>query len=94
MPCLIAIIALGFPRLIIILLALFSQYMSSAYNTLGWPLLGFFFAPYTTLAYAVAMNENGGSLSGWYLALLILAILFDLGAIGGGGRAARGRKRD
>ncbi len=94
MPCLLAIIALGFPRLIILILALFSQYMSSAYNTLGWPLLGFFFAPYTTLAYAVAMNENGGSLSGWYLALLILAILFDLGAIGGGGRAARGRKRD
>jgi hypothetical protein len=92
MPCLIAIIALGFPRLIIILLALFSQYMSSAYNTLGWPLLGFFFAPYTTLAYAVAMNENGG-VNGWYLALLILAILFDLGAIGGGGRAARGRNR-
>ncbi len=93
MPCLFAIIALGFPRLIIVILALFSQYLSSAYNTLGWPLLGFFFAPYTTLAYAVAMNENGGSLSGWYLALLILAILFDLGAIGGGGRAARGRKR-
>ncbi|MGP1309307.1 MAG: hypothetical protein ACTS27_03825 [Phycisphaerales bacterium] len=94
MPCLLALIALGFPRLIILVLALFSQYMSSAYATIGWPLLGFFFAPYTTLAYAVAMNENNGSVSGWFLVLVIVAVLFDLGAIGGGGRAARGRRRD
>lgn len=92
MPCLLAIIALGFPRLIILLLALFSQYMSSAYNTLGWPLLGFFFAPYTTLAYAVAINEKGG-VTGWGLALVIVAVLFDLGSIGGGGHSLRGRGR-
>jgi hypothetical protein len=93
MPCLLAILAFAFPRLVILLLALFSQYMSSAYNTLGWPLLGFFFAPYTTLAYAVAMNENSRTVDGWALALVIVAVLFDLGALGGGGRAAKRRKK-
>jgi len=92
MPCLVALIALLFPRFVIVILALFTQYMSSAYQTIGWPLLGFFFAPYTTLAYAVAMNEAGG-VRGWGLALVIVAALVDLGVLGGGGRSWGRRKK-
>jgi hypothetical protein len=46
-------------------------------------LLGFFFLPTTTLAYAVAENELDG-LSGWGLALVIFGALLDLGIWGGG----------
>lgn len=92
MPCLIAAIAFFFPRLIIILLAIFSTYLSAAFN--GWivPLLGFFFLPYTTLAYAWAKNTHG-AIDGWYLAVVILAVLMDLGALGGGAEASRRKKR-
>ena len=39
--------------------------------------------PFTTLAYAWAINSNG-SVSGFYLVVVILAVLMDLGSLGGG----------
>jgi hypothetical protein len=90
MPCLIALLALIAPRFVIILLWLFSGYLAAAYTTVLWPVLGFFFMPYTTLAYAVAMN-NAGSVSGAYLVLVVFAVLVDLGSSGGGAGAARQR---
>ena len=88
MPCLVALVAFFFPRLVIAVLALFTHYMANAYHTLLWPLLGFFFLPYTTLAYAWAMNSHG-SVEGIHLVVVILAVLVDLGVIGGGARARR-----
>lgn len=88
MPCLVAAVALLLPRFAMILLVIFSDYMGRAYQTILWPVLGFIFMPYTTLAYAFAMNSNG-SVSGFYLVIVIIAVLFDLGALGGGGQASR-----
>jgi len=87
MPCLLAAVALLLPRFVMILLVIFSDYMGRAYQTILWPVLGFIFFPYTTLAYAFAMNSNG-SVSGFYLVLVIIGVLFDLGALGGGGRVS------
>lgn len=95
MPCLIALLALMAPRLVIILLAIFSTYLSSAYQTVLWPVLGFFFMPFTTLAYAWAINSNG-SVSGFHLVVVVLAVLVDLGSVGGGAsqhRVVTGRAR-
>lgn len=90
MPCLLAIIALGFPRLVILLLVVFSDYIGRAFGGEWlWPVLGFFLMPFTTLAYALGMN-NGG-IKGLYLVLLIVAVLMDFGAIGGGAAARRKR---
>ncbi len=83
MPCLIAILALSFPRFAIILVVIFSDYLGAAYQTLIWPLLGFLFMPVTTLAYAWTINTNG-SVSGIYLVVVVLAVLVDLGILGGG----------
>jgi hypothetical protein len=88
MPCLVALLALIAPRLAIILVVLFSDYIGRAYETVIWPLLGFRFMPLTTLAYAWAIN-TGGSVSGGYLLVVILAVLMDLGIIGGGARSKR-----
>jgi hypothetical protein len=90
MPCLIALIAFFFPRLVILILAIFTTYMSAAYQTIIWPLLGFFLLPYTTLAYAFAINE-GGSVQGIYLVVVVIAVLMDLGTLGGGGASTRRR---
>ena len=83
MPCLVGLLALVFPRLAIILVVIFSDYIGQAYQTVIWPLLGFFFMPLTTLAYAWAINANG-SVSGVYLIVMVIAVLIDLGIIGGG----------
>ena len=91
MPCFFALIAFFFPRLVLILLALFSNYLQQAYTGLLIPLLGFFFLPYTTLAYAWAHHSTNGSVGGIHLVIVIVAVLVDLGVIGGG--AATKRKR-
>lgn len=92
MPLLLGCLALFFPRLIIILLVIFSDYIGAAYNTVLWPFLGFLFAPLTTLTYAWAINSNG-SVDGLYLVAMVVAVLIDLGILGGGGHSAR-RYRD
>jgi hypothetical protein len=93
MPCLLALFALLVPRVTIVLVWLFgNHYFGRAYQTLLWPLLGFLFMPLTTLAYAFAMNGNRGSVSGYYLVLVVLAVLIDLGLLGGGGKAGRRRR--
>ena len=90
MPCLIGILALVFPRLAIILLVIFSDYIGHAYQTFIWPFLGFIFMPLTTLAYAWAINSRS-SVSGIHLVVVVLAVLIDLGILGGGAADRRVR---
>ncbi|MEA2462248.1 MAG: hypothetical protein QOH90_2425 [Actinomycetota bacterium] len=71
-----------------VILWIFTNYLSRAFD--GWllPLLGFFVLPTTTLTYAIAENtSNGKGIHGFGLVLVILGVLLDLG-IWGGGRGA------
>jgi len=89
MPCLVGCLALAAPRFAILLVVVFSDYLGRAYETTLVPLLGFLFMPLTTLAYAWAINSRG-SVEGVHLAAVILAVLIDLGLVGG---SASGRYR-
>jgi hypothetical protein len=89
MGCLILIIFLAFPRIALILLFLFSNYLTRAYHGLLIPLLGFIFLPLTTLVYAWIVN-TGQPVAGLNLILLVVAVLIDLGSIGGGASRRRG----
>lgn len=93
MGCLLVGVAFFFPRLAILLLSIFTTYIGRAYDAMIWPILGFFFMPYTTLAYAAAKNQHG-SVDGLWLVLVVVAVLADLGVMGGGGEVARRRRRD
>ena len=88
MPCCLALIALSAPRVALVLVWLFSDYLGRAYEALWVPILGFFFLPTTTLAYAWAINSHG-EVKGFGLVVVVLAVLIDIGAIGG----ARKRER-
>jgi len=94
MPLLLGCLALLAPRVVIVLVVLFSDYIGNAYATLLWPLLGFFFLPLTTLAYAWAWHAGHGSVSGVGLVAVVLAVLVDLGMLGGGERARRRERRE
>ena len=48
--------------------------------------------PLTTLAYAFAINANG-SVNGIYLVVVVIAVLIDLGSLGGGGEGYSRRQR-
>jgi hypothetical protein len=88
MGCLIALLGLITPRVVMVLLWLFTNYLSRAFDTFIWPLLGFIFLPTTTLAYAVAKNSFNG-LRGIGLVIFVLGILLDFGLLGGGARSRR-----
>ena len=60
------------PRFTILLIVFFSDYLGAAYDTVIWPLVGFFFLPLTTLAYAWAMNSRG-EVAGVHLAAVVIA---------------------
>ena len=85
MCCLLVLVAFFTPRIVLFILWLFTSYLSRAFD--GWilPMLGFFFLPATTLAYAIAQNEFGG-LSGLGLVVLIIGFALDIGLLGGGAR--------
>lgn len=84
MPCFVGCLALFMPRLAIILVAIFSSYLGEAFGSWVWPVLGFFFLPLTTLAYAWAWHYGGGSVQGLGLVVVVLAVLIDLGLLGAG----------
>jgi hypothetical protein len=88
MGCLLVIFGLITPRLILVILWIFTSYVGRAIDSALWSILGFIFLPTTTLMYSVAQNSFDG-LEGWGLVIFILGILVDFGIIGGGARAGR-----
>jgi hypothetical protein len=91
MPCcLILLIALLGPRFAIVLVALFTPYFERPFDGFLIPFLGFLFLPFTTLAYAWAINTRG-EIAGVHAAVLIIAVLADLGVFSGGEHQRRKR---
>lgn len=94
MGCLFAIVALITPRFILIILWLFTNYLNTAFSSGWWGLLGFFFLPTTTIAYAIAQNEFTtvtGGIEAMGIVLIVLGIVIDLGLLGGSGRGVARR---
>ena len=92
MRCLLGCLSLLTPRVLILLLWLFTDYLTAAYDTVIWPLLGFFFLPITTLGYAVAQNEFLGTELLWWVTV-VAAVGLDMGLMGSGSWGVRGGKR-
>lgn len=93
MPCcLLLLLATIGPRFVIVMLALFSNYLQTAYTGLLIPLLGFLFLPFTTLVYAWAINTTG-EVSGLQLVVVVIAVLIDLGVVGGGANRRRQQRQ-
>jgi hypothetical protein len=90
MPCLVLLFALLSPRLAIIVVAIFSNLLTRAFDG-SWvvPLIGFFILPWTTLAYALMWDNSSRGVHGFEWFIVIVAFLIDLGSLAGG--AARRR---
>jgi hypothetical protein len=89
MPCLFLIVVLAFPRIALVLMWLFSTYLQRAFHGgLLVPLLGFIFLPLTTIVYAWEIN-SGMPLAGINLLWLLIAVIIDLGGLGGGAHRSR-----
>lgn len=81
MGCILPILSLFMPRLVLIGIAIFTDWISIAWpDGCFWMIVGWFFMPYTTLAYMAGMLHGG--VSGGWLVLLIVAVFLDLGGQG------------
>ncbi|MBZ5623133.1 MAG: hypothetical protein LAQ69_31090 [Acidobacteriia bacterium] len=83
MPCLLLLLVLAFPRLVLVLMFLLTDYLQRAYVGLLVPLLGFIFLPITTITYAWLWNSHR-PIEGVNLLILIVAVVIDAGGLGGG----------
>jgi hypothetical protein len=83
MACLLLIVVVAFPRIALVLLFFFSRYLERAYHGLLIPLIGFLFLPLTTLAYAWMVNTSMPA-AGVNLLILLVAVIIDIGGLGGG----------
>jgi len=79
MPCLLALLAVAFPRVAIVLLWLFTNFFSSIHGIII-PILGFIFLPLTLIVYAYLLNTHQ-SMGSMQLVFLFIAIVLDLGLI-------------
>jgi hypothetical protein len=90
MACLLLILVVAFPRVVLILLFLLTNYLERAYHGVLVPILGFLFLPLTTLVYAWMVN-NSQPTAGVNLLILLVAVIIDLGGWGGGEYHRRSR---
>jgi hypothetical protein len=87
--CFLALLALISPRLVLVVLWIFSDVLSRAFSSWVIPLLGFFLLPWTTLAYAAFWDWGPGHhVAGFEWFFVGLAFVIDLSSYAGG-RAAR-----
>jgi len=93
MGCILALFALALPRVVMIGAFLLTDWFGRAFETRLWPVLGFVFMPYSTLAYLAAMLNNHHALTGGWLVLLIVAVLVDVSHWGGGSYSYRRKVR-
>src|SRR5262245_40179775 len=92
MPFLVGCLALAFPRMALFFVWLLGgNYIARAYDHWIFPVLGFFFLPLTTLTFAFGLNSLSppGQMAplGWLLTGL--AVLVDIGMLGGSRKSAK-----
>ena len=82
MPCLLVLFALCVPRVVIVLVWLFSRWFDVFHNPL-WPVLGFVFLPTTLLWYTAVQHWYSGQWTIVPVIGLVIALLIDLSPAGG-----------
>jgi hypothetical protein len=91
MPCLFVLFALFTPRIVIVLLWVFSNWFKGIFSTALWPILGFIFLPTTFLWYTAVQHWWGGVWSLWPIVGIVIALMIDLSPASH--RRARRRRR-
>ena len=91
--CLVAAILFFGPRVALFFAWAFSSWYT-AFDSSLVAILGWLFAPWTSMAWMFTFFHNGGDIGRGYVVLLVLGGLTDIGAFGGGSAARRKRDKD
>jgi len=83
MPCLVIVLSLVAPRLVVVLLWLFSHWFTGLFSTILWPIVGFIFLPTTLLWYTAVQHWFSGQWTLWPIVGLVIALSIDLSPASG-----------
>jgi len=87
--CLIFILAAFAPRIALLIVWIFTLYVSRAFHGgFIWPFLGLLILPFTTLIYSLVYVPGIG-VTGWRWAWVVLGVILDIAWHSGGARRAR-----
>mgnify|MGYP000862985011 FL=1 len=78
MPCLLTLLALATPRLVVVLLWLFSDWFHGLFRSALWPILGFVFLPTTLLWYCAVQHWFDGRWTLWPVVGMVIALSIDV----------------
>jgi len=78
MPCLVIVLSLAAPRLVVVLLWLFTNWFQGLFSTILWPIIGFIFLPTTFLWYTAVQHWFAGQWTLWPVVGLVIALSIDL----------------
>ena len=76
--CFLALIAFFFPRVVVVLLWIFSHWFEGVFPSILWPILGFVFLPTTLLWYTAVQHWYGGEWTFIPIAGIVLALIIDV----------------
>src|ERR1017187_1759078 len=93
MHCLVVLVVLAFPRVALVALWLLTNYLPRASRAYDVAFLRFVRRPLGTLAYAWMVSAHR-PMEGVNLIILIVAVIIDLGGLGGGEYHRRGRSEE
>jgi hypothetical protein len=91
MGCLLALLAGVAPRIVLVIVWIFSNLVDRAFDGFLVPLLGLVFFPYATLFYVLVYSPVSGGVSTFGWVFVILGFVFDIGHWAGGGVTGRQR---
>ena len=83
MGCLIVLVGLFGPRVGTLVLWLFTDRMTNAYENGIVPVVGFVFLPWTTFLYG-AVQGGGGEVGPLGIAMIVIGVIADLATLIGG----------
>lgn len=83
MPCLAVLFALLTPRILILILWIFTGWFKGIFDTALWPVIGFIFLPTTLLWYTAVQNWWNGNWGLWQIVGLVIVLMIDLSPAGG-----------
>jgi hypothetical protein len=77
------ILALLVPRVLIVILWIFTNWFQGVFDTVIWPVLGFLLFPTTLIWYSMVQNWFHGVWGFFQIFVLILVVMIDLSPAGG-----------
>jgi len=89
--CLLAMIGSFFPRIALLLMWIFTNYVDRAFSGFLLPLLGLIFLPLTTIMFCLVYSPAAGGVVGANWIWVALGLLLDIMSYSSGGYGRRQR---